>query len=161
MANAVVFAYSSVGYECLSVLLKRGVNVTLVYTHEDDPAETQWFKSVYNLAVKNNLKVLTNEPDIETVKVAKPDVIFSFYYRNIIDMKVLELAPMGAFNMHGSLLPKYRGRACVNWAVLNGETETGVTLHHMTSRADQGNIVDQQAVSINPDETAIEVFEKI
>ena len=80
MANAVVFAYSSVGYECLSVLLRRGVNVTLVYTHEDDPGETQWFESVYNLAVKNNLKVLTSEPDVETVKAAKPDVIFSFYY---------------------------------------------------------------------------------
>ena len=161
MANAVVFAYSSVGYECLSVLLKRGVNVTLVYTHEDDPGETQWFESVYNLAVKNNLKVLTSEPDVETVKAAKPDVIFSFYYRAMIDMKILELAPLGAFNMHGSLLPKYRGRACVNWAVLNGETEAGVTLHHMTARADQGNIVDQQAVSIEPDETAHEVFEKI
>ena len=161
MSNAVVFAYSSVGYECLSVLLKRGVNVTLVYTHEDDPNETQWFESVYKLAVRNNLKVLTCEPDFDTVKEAKPDVIFSFYYRAIIDMKILDIAPLGAFNMHGSLLPKYRGRACVNWAVLNGETEAGVTLHHMTARADQGNIVDQQAVSIGPDETAHEVFEKI
>ncbi|MBQ7152009.1 MAG: formyltransferase [Synergistaceae bacterium] len=161
MKKAVVFAYSSVGYECLSVLIKRGVNVALVYTHEDDPGETQWFESVYQLAKKNNIPVKTSQPDLETVKAVNPDVIFSFYYRAMIDMKILSVAPLGAFNMHGSLLPRYRGRACVNWAVLNGEKEAGVTLHHMTARADQGNIVDQEAVSIGPDETAHDVFLKI
>ena len=63
--------------------------------------------------------------------------------------------------MHGSLLPRYRGRACVNWAVLNGETETGVTLHHMTARADRGRIVDQASVPIGPEDTAHDVFLKL
>lgn len=161
MANAVVFAYSSVGYECLSVLLKRGVNVKLVYTHEDDPGENQWFSSVKSLAESNNIPVRTDSPSAEIVRNANPDVIFSFYYRAMIDMNILDLAPLGAFNMHGSLLPKYRGRACVNWAVLNGETQAGVTLHHMTARADAGNIVGQEAVTIGPDETAHDVFMKI
>lgn len=161
MASAVVFAYSSVGYECLSVLLKRGVNVKLVYTHEDDPGETQWFSSVYNLAKSNNIPVRTDSPSEEIVRGVNPDVIFSFYYRAMIDMKILDVAPLGAFNMHGSLLPKYRGRACVNWAVLNGETQAGVTLHHMTARADAGNIVGQEAVTIGTDETAHDVFMKI
>ena len=161
MANAVVFAYSSVGCECLSVLLKRGVNVALVYTHEDDPGENQWFGSVYSLAKSHNIPVSTDSPSAEIVRSVKPDVIFSFYYRAMIDMNILDLAPLGAFNMHGSLLPKYRGRACVNWAVLNGETEAGVTLHHMTARADAGNIVGQEAVAIGPDETAHDVFAKI
>ena len=162
MKNAVVFAYSSVGYECMNVLLKReDIKITLVYTHEDDPNENHWFDSVYEFAKKNNLNVKTNEPDYDEVKNAQPDVIFSFYYRAIIDMKILDLAPLGAFNMHGSLLPKYRGRACVNWAVLNGETETGVTLHHMTKYADRGNIVSQEAVSIGENETSHEVFMKI
>ncbi|MBR0068999.1 MAG: formyltransferase, partial [Synergistaceae bacterium] len=108
----------------MNVLLKReDIKITLVYTHEDDPNENHWFDSVYELAKKNNLNVKTCEPDYDEVKNAQPDVIFSFYYRAIIDMKILDLAPLGAFNMHGSLLPKYRGRACVNWAVLNGETE--------------------------------------
>ena len=160
--NAVVFAYSSVGVECMKVLLAHaGIKITLVYTHEDDPNEEHWFDSVYELSKKNGLNVLTSEPDYETVKRAKPDVIFSFYYRSIIDMKILSLAPLGAFNMHGSLLPKYRGRACVNWAVLNGETETGVTLHHMTEYADRGNIVAQEAVSIGENETSHDVFMKI
>ena len=161
MASAVVFAYSSVGYECLSVLLRRGVDVKLVYTHEDDPGENQWFSSVYELAKSSNIPVRTDTPSAEIVSNVKPDVIFSFYYRAMIDMKILDLAPLGAFNMHGSLLPKYRGRACVNWAVLNGETKAGVTLHHMTARADAGNIVGQEAVDIGPDETAHDVFMKI
>ena len=161
MSSAVVFAYSSVGCECLSVLIKRGVNIKLVYTHEDDPNEQQWFSSVYELAKSNNIPVRTDAPTVDAVKEAKPDVIFSFYYRAMIDMKILDLAPLGAFNMHGSLLPKYRGRACVNWAVLNGETKAGVTLHHMVARADAGNIVGQEAVDILPDETAHDVFMKI
>ena len=162
MKKAVVFAYSSVGYECLKILLKsEDVKITLVYTHEDDPNETHWFESVYELAKKNNLKISTNEPDYEEVRKANPDVIFSFYYRKLIDMKILDLAPLGAFNMHGSLLPKYRGRACVNWAVLNGEKQTGVTLHRMTKYADRGNIIAQEAVEIGENETSHEVFKKI
>ena len=65
MANAVVFAYSSVGYECLSVLLKRGVNINLVYTHEDDPNEEHWFSSVYELAKSHNIPVRTDSPSEE------------------------------------------------------------------------------------------------
>ena len=161
MSKAVVFAYSSVGCECLSVLLRRGVDIALVYTHQDDPNEERWFDSVYDLARSHGLTVLTEEPSVERVREAAPDVIFSFYYRSMLPMSILGLAPLGAFNMHGSLLPRYRGRACVNWAVLNGETETGVTLHHMTEYADRGNIVAQRAVTIGPDETAHDVFLKI
>lgn len=160
--NAIVFAYSSVGVECINVLLSRpDINIKLVYTHEDDPNENRWFKSVYELSKENNLNVLTCEPEYDEVERLKPDVIFSFYYRSIIDIRILDLAPLGAYNMHGSLLPKYRGRACVNWAVLNGETETGVTLHHMTAYADRGNIVAQEAVSIGENDTSHDVFMKI
>lgn len=162
--RAVVFAYSSVGCECLKVLLERGVDVRLLYTHRDDPGEVRWFDSVGDLARSRGLSVLTPDVlsgEVERVRSAAPDVIFSFYYRSLIPMSVLSLAPLGAFNLHGSLLPRYRGRACVNWAVLNGEPETGVTLHHMTAWADRGNVVDRLAVHIGPDETAIEVFRKL
>jgi methionyl-tRNA formyltransferase len=137
------------------------VDIALVYTHQDDPNEERWFDSVYDLARSHGLTVLTEDPSVERVREAAPDVIFSFYYRSMLPMSILNLAPLGAFNMHGSLLPRYRGRACVNWAVLNGETETGVTLHHMTEYADRGNIVAQRAVTIGPDETAHDVFLKI
>ncbi len=78
----------------------------------------------------------------------------------MIHEEILEIPRLGAFNMHGSLLPKYRGRVPINWAILHGEKATGVTLHHMVKRADAGDIVDQEAVPIGPDDTAQEVFNK-
>ena len=163
--RAVVFAYSSVGCVCLRALLEAGVEVAAVYTHEDDPGEERWFDSVADLARARGLAVLTPErldgAEEERLRALAPDLIFSFYYRSLIPERILRLAPLGAFNMHGSLLPRYRGRACVNWAVLNGETETGVTLHHMTARADRGRIVDQASVPIGPDDTAHDVFLKL
>ena len=163
--RTVVFAYSSVGCVCLRTLLEAGVEVAAVYTHEDDPGEERWFDSVADLARARGLAVLTPErldgAEEERIRALAPDLIFSFYYRSLIPERILRLAPLGAFNMHGSLLPRYRGRACVNWAVLNGETETGVTLHHMTARADRGRIVDQASVPIGPEDTAHDVFLKL
>src|SRR4029077_4380688 len=91
----------------------------------------------------------------------RPDFIFSFYYRHMLKPALLAAARRGAFNMHGSLLPKYRGRVPVNWAILKGETETGATLHEMVEKPDAGRIVDQQAVPILPDDLAVEVFRKV
>ena len=162
--RAAVFAYSSVGCVCLEALLEGGVEVAAVYTHEDDPGEERWFRSVADLARSRGLTVLTPErlePEEERLRALAPDLIFSFYYRALIPEAILSLAPLGAFNLHGSLLPRYRGRACVNWAVLNGETETGVTLHRMTARADRGRIVDQASVPIGPDDTAHDVLLKL
>lgn len=163
--RAVVFAYSSVGCVCLRTLLEAGVEVAAVYTHEDDPGEERWFDSVADLARARGLAVHTPErldgAEEERIRALAPNLILSFYYRSLIPERVLRLAPLGAFNMHGSLLPRYRGRACVNWAVLSGETETGVTLHHMTARADRGRIVDQASVPIGPEDTAHDVFLKL
>jgi len=120
---------------------------------------------VAGLAQDYDIPVHTPEtvstPDwIERLQSWAPDLILSFYYRNMIPEEILAIPRLGAFNMHGSLLPKYRGRAPINWAVLQGEKQTGVTLHHMVKRADAGDIVDQEAVQIGPDETAREVFAK-
>jgi methionyl-tRNA formyltransferase len=163
-AQAVVFAYHDVGVCCLRVLLEAGVRVPLVVTHRDDPAERVWFASVAELAGAHRIETLE---DPETDHLARrlssigPDFIFSFYYRRMLAPELLALARRGAFNMHGSLLPKYRGRAPVNWAILKGERETGATLHEMTAKPDAGRIVDQQAVPIGPDDLAIDVFHKV
>ncbi|QEZ43292.1 formyltransferase [Cupriavidus oxalaticus] len=164
--RAVVFGYHNVGDRCLRVLHARGVEVALVITHRDRPDENIWFRRVADTAAELGIPFLYGEdpcdPAIaQAVRDARPDVIFSFYYRAMIPAAVLALAPCGAFNMHGSLLPKYRGRVPVNWAVLHGETETGATLHAMEARPDAGYIVDQTAVPILPDDTAGEVFEKV
>jgi methionyl-tRNA formyltransferase len=166
MTRAVVFAYHNVGVRCLSVLLAHGVEVALVVTHRDSPGETIWFDSVADLARLNNLTVITpDDPNTPAVRAelaaARPDFIFSFYYRHMIRPEVLELAPRGAYNMHGSLLPKYRGRVPVNWAIIHGERETGATLHRMVEKPDAGEVVAQQAVPILPDDSAREVFHKV
>ncbi|MDR2529863.1 MAG: formyltransferase [Synergistaceae bacterium] len=163
--RAVVFAYSSIGHDCLEELLSAGLDVAAVFTHEDDPAEEKWFRSVWELAEWNGLFVRApeklGEAEAGLIHDLRPDLIFSFSYRKVIPTSILDLAPLGAFNIHGALLPRYRGRACINWVVINGETETGVTLHHMTARVDEGRIVDQEAVPIGPDDTAHDVFKKL
>ena len=166
MTRAVVFAYHDVGVRCLRVLLAQGIEVPLVVTHQDNPAEQIWFASVAQHARWHRLAVATpQDPNlpafVQQLRSLRPDFLFSFYYRHMLGPEVLALPARGAYNMHGSLLPKYRGRVPVNWAVLNGESETGATLHAMTARPDAGAIVDAQAVPILPDDTAVEVFRKV
>jgi methionyl-tRNA formyltransferase len=166
VTRAVVFAYHDVGVRCLRVLLEQGVEVPLVVTHDDSPGEPIWFESVARHARWHGLELATpadpNQPDfVARVRAASPDFLFSFYYRQLLGAPLLAVAARGSFNMHGSLLPKYRGRAPVNWAVLHGERETGATLHAMTPRADAGDIVDAQPVPILGDDTAAEVMRKV
>lgn len=166
MTRAVVFAYHAVGVRCLSVLLAHDVEVSLVFTHTDDPNENVWFESVATLAGRHRLRCATPaDPNtaqwLQTVSVLQPDFIFSFYYRHMLSPDLLACAQRGALNMHGSLLPKYRGRAPVNWAILRGESQTGATLHYMVERADAGDIVDQLAVPILPDDDARAVSDKV
>lgn len=166
MSRAVVFAYHNVGYRCLNVLLAHGVEVALVVTHRDNPKETIWFDSVAELAALHGIPVITpddpNTPEVVAqIRALQPDFYFSFYYREMLKRELLEIPKQGALNMHGSLLPKYRGRVPVNWAIIHGETETGSTLHYMTEKPDDGDIVAQQAVPILPDDTALQVFQKV
>lgn len=160
-----VFAYHDIGYECLDALIQNDEYLLAVITHKDDPEEEIWFRSVARLAEKYDIPVHTpeamNTPDwVERIRSWKPDLILSFYYRNMIHQEILNIPRLGAFNMHGSLLPKYRGRVPINWAIVHGEQTTGVTLHHMVKQADAGDIVDQEKVPIGPEDTARDVFSK-
>ena len=166
MTTAVVFAYHNVGARCLRTLLARGIDVALVVTHEDDPNERIWFASVAKIAAEHGIATIApldpNAADVVArVRALAPDFVFSFYYRSMLGRPILDAAKRGALNMHGSLLPKYRGRVPVNWAIIHGETETGATLHYMTDKPDNGDIVAQQRVPILPDDTAHEVFDKV
>jgi methionyl-tRNA formyltransferase len=165
-ASAVVFAYHDVGVRCLSVLLAHRVKIELVVTHRDDAQENIWFDSVEKLARIHDLEVATPEDPnapafLRRLTDISPDFLFSFYYRYMLSPAVLATAMRGAYNMHGSLLPKFRGRAPVNWAILRGESSTGATLHEMVEKPDAGRIVDQMQVPIFPDDRALEVFRKV
>jgi methionyl-tRNA formyltransferase len=164
--HAVVFAYHDVGVNCLKALLAAGIKVDLVVTHQDDPNENIWFASVAKLCTDQNIPFITPNASelvdlVPKLQALAPDYIFSFYYRHMIPAQILACAKIAALNMHGSLLPQYRGRAPVNWAILHGETQTGATLHIMETKPDAGDIVGQSAVSIGPDETATDVFTKV
>jgi methionyl-tRNA formyltransferase len=165
-ARAVVFAYHDVGVRCLKTLLSAQVEIPLVVTVPDNPSERRWYASVAATAADYGLKVIApsaaDDPELERELLAlQPDFLFSFYYRSLLGAPLLAAARRAALNIHGSLLPKYRGRAPINWAILRGEHATGATLHHMVERADAGDIVDQMSVPILSDDEAREVFAKV
>jgi UDP-4-amino-4-deoxy-L-arabinose formyltransferase/UDP-glucuronic acid dehydrogenase (UDP-4-keto-hexauronic acid decarboxylating) len=164
--RAVVFAYHTMGIVGLRALLAHGFAVPMVFSHEDDPKENRWFGSVSEFCQERGIPVfcpkdVNAEPWPERIREAKADLLFSFYYRSMLKQEVLDIPPLGAMNLHGSLLPKYRGRAPVNWVLVKGETETGVTLHFMTEKPDAGDIVGQAAVPIAFEDTARTLFGKM
>ena len=165
-ARWVVFAYHTFGARALETLLARGENVVAVVTHPDDPDEGDWFPSVAGLARSCGVKVLmpasANEPAVvDELRVLDADVFLSVWYRQLLGDELLRLPRVAALNLHGSLLPAYRGRAPVNWVLVNGEPRTGVTLHHMVREADAGDIVAQEVVEIAATDTALTLYLKV
>lgn len=164
-AVCVLFAYHEMGYACMEALLKMGAPIAALFTHRDDSHEEVWWRSCAELAAQHRVPVHTDDGadsgSATRIGALKPAVIYSFYYRHLIPESVLAVAPLGAFNLHGSLLPAYRGRAPVNWMLVNGEREAGVTLHQMVARADAGDIVGQRAVAIDDSDTALTLYRKL
>jgi methionyl-tRNA formyltransferase len=164
-AQCVVFAYHEVGYACLSELLAMGAPIAALFTHPDNPAEEIWWRPCSELARQHGIAVFeTDKVDTawqERVAAMQPSILYSFFYRNLLPAALLNIAPLGSFNLHTSLLPKYRGRSPVNWMIINGEREAGVTLHHMIARADAGDIVAKRAVEISEDDTALTLYHKL
>ncbi len=164
--KAVVFAYHDMGCVGVQALLDAGFDIAAIFTHADNAQENAFFGSVARLAAERGIPVYApddvNHPLwVDRIAEMKPDVIFSFYYRNLLGEAILNNARIGAFNLHGSLLPAYRGRAPLNWVLVNGETQTGVTLHRMISRADAGAIIAQQAVEIADADDALSLHRKL
>ncbi len=165
-ARWAVFAYHTFGARALEALLARGERVVAVVTHADDPAEGDWFESVADIARMHRLPLFAppspNLPGlVEPLRALAPDLILSVWYRRLLAAPLLALPRIAALNLHGSLLPKYRGRAPVNWVLVNGESRTGVTLHHMTAEADAGDVVAQEALDIDPEDTAATLYRRM
>ena len=165
-SKAVVFAYHDIGCAGIEALLTAGYDIAAVFTHADDPKENNFYGSVAQLCARKGIPVHAPEDAnhplwIERIAKLNPDFIFSFYYRNLLSEPLLATARKGAFNLHGSLLPKYRGRAPANWVLVKGETETGVTLHRMVKRADAGAILAQQKVVIERSDTGLTLHAKL
>ncbi len=164
--KTVVFAYHNMGLIGLDALLRHGFDVKLVFTHRDNPSENIWYSSVRDFCRSNKLDYVEPEDPntlewINRVKDIGPDIIFSFYYRKMISMDILSIPRLGSYNLHGSLLPRYRGRSPVNWVLINGEEVSGVTLHEMVEKPDAGPIVSQRKVCITFDDTALSLYRKL
>jgi methionyl-tRNA formyltransferase len=164
--RTVVLGYHGMGCLGLEALLAHGYEVAAVVTHRDDPHEEVWWPSLAALAERHGIPVSYPESGSDPaigrlVAEVRPDVLFSFYFRWMLPAAVLEAAPRGAFNLHGSLLPRYRGRAPVNWVLIHGESETGVSLHRMVAKPDAGDLVAQDRVAIAPLDTAFTLFRKL
>lgn len=164
--KTVVFAYHDMGCVGINALLSAGYEITAIFTHNDVATENNFFGSVARLAAEHGIPVYApdeaNHPIwLDRIRTMAPEMIFSFYYRHLLSDEILQCAEKGAFNLHGSLLPKYRGRAPLNWALVNGERETGVTLHRMVKRADAGNILAQQKVAIEDQDNALTLHRKL
>ncbi len=164
--KTIVFAYAEMGCAGITALLNAGYEISAIFTHADTSLESHAFPSVARLAAEQGIPVYAPEDAnhplwVDRIRTMQPDFIFSFYYRALLSDTILNCARVGAFNLHGSLLPKYRGRAPLNWVLVNGETETGVTLHRMVKRADAGDIVAQQRVAIDPQDNALTLHRKL
>jgi UDP-4-amino-4-deoxy-L-arabinose formyltransferase/UDP-glucuronic acid dehydrogenase (UDP-4-keto-hexauronic acid decarboxylating) len=164
--KVVVFAYHDIGYTGIQRLIAAGFDVQAVFTQADDPRENTFFASVAQLCAENGIPAYApddvNHPLwVERIRALAPDLIFSFYYRHLLSQEILDIPRLGAYNLHGSLLPRYRGRAPVNWVLVHGEPETGVTLHRMIARCDAGDIVAQQRVAITDSDTALSLHGKL
>ncbi len=166
--RCLVFGYHTMGCLGFDALVRHGFDVAAVFTHADDPHEEVWWGSLAERASSRSVPVhvpakaeLKDDAFTALVASYRPDFVFSFYFRWMVPTRVLALAPRGAFNLHGSLLPRYRGRAPVNWVLVNGETETGVSLHAMAAKADAGDLVDQERVEIARADTAFTLYGKL
>ena len=158
--KAVVLAYHNIGCTGIQALIRQGIDIAAVFTHRDDPTEAVWFDSVAELSSTLGIPVFApeniNHPLwVERIRAMTPDILFSFYYREMVKREILDIPPRECLNLHGSLLPRYRGRCPINWVLVNGEAETGVSLHYMTPRPDDGDIVGQRRIPIGSDDTAL------
>jgi len=163
--KAIVVAYHNMGCAGVQALIRHGFEIEAIFTHQDNADEGNWFSSVSELASRENITVYAPEDInhplwIEKIREYQPDVLFSFYYRDLLSAELLAIPTSGCFNLHGSLLPKYRGRAPLNWALVNGESETGITLHKMTAKPDSGDIVCQRKIAILETDTALDLNKK-
>jgi methionyl-tRNA formyltransferase len=166
MSGIVVAGYSDIGTRCTKWLLDQGEPVRLIYSHPDRPGEERWWESLAELGRARGIPVvllddLSSSGEVDRLKVLAPDFLFSFYFRTMIPDAVLAVPSQGALNMHGSLLPQFRGRSPVNWAILKGASRTGASLHYMVHKADAGDLVDQEAVPIGPDDDILAVSRRV
>ena len=163
-----------IGALCLRYLVEAGDDVGAVFTLPDEywrklggkKGEDDWYPRVQEVArtygLPNYAPIDINEQRyVDIIRRLEPDVIFSISWDQMLGEEILSIPKMGCINWHGSLLPRHRGHAPMNWAIIHGDAETGVTMHYMVKKADRGDILGQVRVSIGKDDDAGDVHREL
>ena len=170
MLNIVFMGTPDFARDSLKALVEAGHNIKLVVTNPDKPkgrgmkmipSEVKVYAEEHNLKIVQPLKVKNNPEFVQELKEINPDVICVVAYGKIIPKEILDIPKFGCINVHGSLLPKYRGAAPIQWAVLNGDKETGITTMFMDEGMDTGDIILKETVEIGEDETTGELWDRL
>lgn len=170
MLNIVFMGTPDFAKESLKCLYEKNYNIVGVVTNQDKPkgrGMKMMFSPVKEYAIEKNLKIYqplkirNNEEFLQEIKDLKPDIICVVAYGKILPKEILEIPKYGCINVHASLLPKYRGAAPIQWAVINGEKVTGVTTMYMDEGMDTGDMLLKQEVNIDEDETTGELWDRL
>ena len=159
----IIFAHNYVGYQVVKSLIEKH-NIfqdnILVFTYNLTENKAL-FSFLSDKNIKYTIDSISSLKAINTALDFLPDVVISAYGRELIPNIILKAAKLGSFNMHPSLLPDYSGCFSGSWAIINGESKTGITFHEMTEKLDKGKILFQKALPINNNETAFSLYNKI
>ena len=170
MLNIVFMGTPDFARDSLKALVEAGHNIKLVVTNPDKPkgrgmkmiaSDVKVYAEEHGLKVVQPLKVKNNPEFVQELKEINPDVICVVAYGKIIPKEILDIPKLGCINVHGSLLPKYRGAAPIQWAVLNGDKETGVTTMFMDEGMDTGDMILKETVQIGDNETTGELWDRL
>jgi methionyl-tRNA formyltransferase len=156
-------AHGPAGYQCLNLLIDK------LYTQPENilgfsyqmKEDLPLVQRMAVLGIRYSLKKINSSDSLTLIEDFKPNLIISMHFRDIIPKLILDSAYFGGFNLHPSLLPKYRGCFSGPWAIINGEKETGISYHFLTSGIDEGNLILQKKISINSEETGYSIFNKL
>lgn len=155
----------TVGIKVLDTLIKeKDIDIVGIIAHPKDPEDGIRYQSVFDYAKLKNIKVirsnLNKEEDINFIKLLQPDLLFVTDFKFILKKDVLNIPKIGSVNLHPSLLPKYRGRASINWAIINGEKELGLTGHWINEGTDTGDIIKQLKFKLDFSENINDALQK-
>lgn len=170
MLNVLFMGTPDFAKESLEAVYNSGYNILGVVTNPDKPkgrgmkmvaSPVKEFALEKGLKVYQPVRVRNNTEFIEEIKKLKPDVICVVAYGKILPKEILDIPEKGCINVHGSLLPEYRGAAPIQWAVINGDKETGVTTMYMDVGMDTGDIILKEKVTIGDDETTGKLWDRL
>lgn len=164
--NVVFMGTPSFGSDALLFLIEK-TNVSLVVTQPDKVIGRKkilTFPYIKKMAMDHNIEVfqpVNIKTDYDKILEVNPDIIITAAYGQIVPKEVLNIPRFGCINLHGSILPKYRGAAPIQWSLINGDKETGVSLMYMDEKMDTGNIIDIKKTLINNDDNFDDLYNKL